>query len=476
MADGHGNDIATKNVSENYVNDIKTAIKSIRKKGRRPDKDSISEFILNNFATNVDQVFIESCIRSLIEGNILRNKPTSRGNSYFIVEEKPTEEEKQGREEDFTDEFDIDKVAINFETPLVKDISREGNMDETLLAAEFLALKNFTMDQIQTLKMKVDGIEAVNKCHQSRLEEEIRFLRDENASKNLIIKLLLENLNRQSQSPMTAKHCSHDVINLTQNQKNHEIESTNFNDFNDGIAFNKNDKSKSLLTPSSKSTKAVSVKTCNANKVLDNDTTPTERREIKTNNSHKNTNLKTVPGNTSYSRVTSQGKNIAIFGDSIISNIKKKEFNKHVKGNVQIKSFSGATTADMDVYVQPTLQKKVADIAVIHVGTNDIGFKGTSDIVKSIIKVGKRCRQSGISDIFISSVVNRKHEHIQNKVNELNSILESKCVDNNFILIDNSNILTSDICKDNIHLNFNGTCKLANNIIRHINLIDSSSA
>ena len=70
-------------------------------------------------------------------------------------------------------------------------------------------------------------------------------------------------------------------------------------------------------------------------------------------------------------------------------------------------------------------------------------------------------------------MVNRNHEHIQKKVSELNSILETKCVDNYFILIDNSNILSNDICRDNIHLNFNGTCKLADNIIRHINLIDS---
>ena len=46
----------------------------------------------------------------------------------------------------------------------------------------------------------------------------------------------------------------------------------------------------------------------------------------------------------------------------------------------------------MDMYVQPTLQKKVTDVAVIHVGTNDIGFNGTestslSDIADAIIKV-----------------------------------------------------------------------------------------
>ena len=92
-------------------------------------------------------------------------------------------------------------------------------------------------------------------------------------------------------------------------------------------------------------------------------------RENKDNNKKNRT---TVPGNTSYANIAKRGKNIALFGDSIISDIKRKEFNKHIKGNVQIKSFNGATTKDMDVYVQPTLDKKMVDIAVIHVGTNDI--------------------------------------------------------------------------------------------------------
>ena len=54
-----------------------------------------------------------------------------------------------------------------------------------------------------------------------------------------------------------------------------------------------------------------------------------------------------IPGNTSYAVITKKGKNVSVFGDSIVSRIKKKEINKFTKANVFIKSFSGATVKDM---------------------------------------------------------------------------------------------------------------------------------
>ena len=97
------------------------------------------------------------------------------------------------------------------------------------------------------------------------------------------------------------------------------------------------------------------------------------------------------------------------------------------------------------------------------------------EITDSIIKVGKRCRQSGVNDVLISAIVKRKQLHLQKKVNELNTFLETKCAENNFIFLNHSNIMYNDICKDNLHLNYSGTCKVATNIIKYINLIESNS-
>ena len=528
MADGHGNDIATINVSENYVNDIKSAIKSIRKEGKRPDNDSISEFVLNNFATNVDQVFIESCITSLIKRNILRNKPTPKGNSYFIVEEKPTEEEKEEREEDITDEFDIEKVAMNFETPLVKDISKKGNMNETY--AELLALKNFTMDEIYTLKMKVDGIEAANKCHQSRLEEEIIFLRDENSSKSFIIKSLLENLSRKSQSSMTVKNCSNDVINLTKNLKNHEIESTNFNNTQDdnyiekvnypeqqryqhvtnrahGTSVNSSWKTVARSDKNAVSRRNRNIQPNNLDVrntftplyIQDQDQNDINQNDINNNiqeyhetnkypinivknrkpevctteNHLRNFTPITTPGNSSYASTARAGRKIFIVGDSHIRRVRRNDFNNELKyGKAFFRSFSGANVKQLNHYLEPTLIDDKPDAILIHVGTNDIVANANpKEIANNIINTGLKCRSYGVNNVFISSILVKKNPSLNIVIRHTNDLIRDLCERNGLCYINNDIITTDYLWKDGIHLKDTGTHILSSNFSKHMNRI-----
>ena len=81
------------NVSLEFHGEIKAAITEIRSK--RPDEVSVTEYVLKHFATNVDGNFIKCCIKNLLHKNILKNKPTPKGNSYFIVEEKFLTDYKQ---------------------------------------------------------------------------------------------------------------------------------------------------------------------------------------------------------------------------------------------------------------------------------------------------------------------------------------------------------------------------------------------
>ena len=70
-------------------------------------------------------------------------------------------------------------------------------------------------------------------------------------------------------------------------------------------------------------------------------------------------NMKTIPGNTTYANVTKfNGKNITIVGDSMINNMKKAEFNKHIKGNATIKFYNRSSVEDMDDHILPTILDK----------------------------------------------------------------------------------------------------------------------
>ena len=151
---------------------------------------------------------------------------------------------------------------------------------------------------------------------------------------------------------------------------------------------------------------------------------------------HHQQQTQIMPGNTSYADMVKKGKNFTILGDSITVGIKQIERNKHSKGNIHLKTFREATCTDMLSYVQPTLDTTKSDGIIIHVGTNDVSAnrKRLSDIANSIISVGKKCWDTGVRNIMISSLVHRKSLRFQAKINEVNDVLRYFC-DNISLLI-----------------------------------------
>ena len=77
-------------------------------------------------------------------------------------------------------------------------------------------------------------------------------------------------------------------------------------------------------------------------------------------------------------------------------------------------------------YMVPTLDREVADVAVFNIGTNDIPKKLQSsiNIARNIIEVGIKCRNAGVREILISSIIRRNHYKLQLKLEEVNSILK----------------------------------------------------
>ena len=125
----------------NFRNIILNAIKDIRNKSHRPDNNSICDFVCKNFAANIDQEHIYKHIKVLVNNNAIINKPTARGNSYFIKEYSTNTDT----------EASINKGSI----------------------------------QVQLDHLRIESLEL-----------ELGILKVENSNKNLIIKTLLENINR----------------------------------------------------------------------------------------------------------------------------------------------------------------------------------------------------------------------------------------------------------------------------------------
>ena len=80
-----------------------------------------------------------------------------------------------------------------------------------------------------------------------------------------------------------------------------------------------------------------------------------------------------VPGNSNYANITSHGKKVCIFGDSIIKRIDMVKFNNSMDEGVAIKrSFPGAVASQFISYIKPTIKDDEPDIVILNIGTNNL--------------------------------------------------------------------------------------------------------
>ena len=111
------------------------------------------------------------------------------------------------------------------------------------------------------------------------------------------------------------------------------------------------------------------------------------------------------------------------------------------------------------------------DTVVVAAGGNDISpRKSIAELANEIIDVGIMSKSHGVSKVAISSVLPRGNFHYQLQRKQLNDLLRNLCLANNFYFLENNNIILSEhVAKDEVHLNFDGTKVLANNILDFLN-------
>ena len=132
-------------------------------------------------------------------------------------------------------------------------------------------------------------------------------------------------------------------------------------------------------------------------------------------------------------------------------------------------------------HVLPSLVDDTPGIAVIHGGCNDLGYKNkealtTDDIINAILDIfvilGNLCQCQGVKDFFISSLMYRKNNFQNNKVNMVNSFA---CDLLGFHFIDNTNIARNHLAGDGIHLNYAGSEVLLENIAFSVTATSSNT-
>ena len=78
---------------------------------------------------------------------------------------------------------------------------------------------------------------------------------------------------------------------------------------------------------------------------------------------------------------------VAVFGDSMIKHINPRQLQDGVKPKIAVKTFPGATIADMSHYAKPTLSTAPDEI-ILHIGTNDLKVNTPEAVVNAAANLG----------------------------------------------------------------------------------------
>ena len=126
---------------------------------------------------------------------------------------------------------------------------------------------------------------------------------------------------------------------------------------------------------------------------------------------------------------------------------------------------------DMADYVRPTM-KRSPDLIVLHAGTNNLRNEDPARVIAEKLMELALDMKGNENDVMVSSLITRSDdEDLQQKLMQVNEILEAECQRYNLCFIDNGNISpTQHLNGGGLHLNYKGTVLLASNFIEHIKI------
>ena len=84
-----------------------------------------------------------------------------------------------------------------------------------------------------------------------------------------------------------------------------------------------------------------------------------------------------------------------------------------------VKTFPGATTADMNYYVKPTLARN-PQLVILHVGTNDIQHgKEPEEIAKEVEALSKCVMVDGLTKVAIYEIIHRDDDKLNGRIEKV---------------------------------------------------------
>ena len=153
-----------------------------------------------------------------------------------------------------------------------------------------------------------------------------------------------------------------------------------------------------------------------------------------------------------------------IVGDFMVKRIDGYQLGRKIGQKVVVKPFLGATVADMEHHVKPTMNRSPARI-VVHVGTNDLQSRNPLQIADNIVDLARNIESNSKAEVLISELITRRDQNAQG-VDAINKSLRRYCSQNGWKLIRHNNISQTGLNKGGLHLNQVGNETFFNNFIK----------
>ena len=166
--------------------------------------------------------------------------------------------------------------------------------------------------------------------------------------------------------------------------------------------------------------------------------------------------------------------NVVIFEVSLVNFNRKGKYNINRSlnnGSARFKYFPGATSKDLLHYVDTTLQDNLFEVALIHIGINDIvnnkKFLNTDHMLENIKNIARKCKKYGIQKVLIFGLTTNRLA--QDVIEEVNKLIKNMCNIEGYCYVNNDNITRANLFKDGLHLLDTGKQILADNFVFNVN-------
>ena len=367
------------------------------KKKKRPDTNAIYNYLIQNYASNIDKQTIEMIINDLLKAKSIIVKKTPQGHDSFFINEAPSTQPQEI--------IDIEESITASDTFLSENCSPKGASNN---------------DQSETCPKNTQSTQSTQSV------------------------LTRENRNTISTSPTDTQN-SDEIIE--------EIESDGIVQTNSKQNPTYGDETNKFETSNNKLIEQLTVVRQEKHKKYEEFL---ETKKLKSLEDKDDVSSSDSSGDSSRDNHHWPAVTCAIIGDSILTGMEDNRF-QNIGRKVKIFDHSSATIDDLHHHIIPILKRK-PDHIIINVGTNDAVFKTSRQILDDLLQLKNEILKTLPNcNVIISKPTMRvDNGKAALTLKHLNEHLSQLKVDS----IDNSNIKSMHIGRKGLHLNNKGKDKL----------------